>query len=37
MLGKFVFFSVEVYLIENGKIIVLVKGVILIGNGLEVM
>lgn len=35
--GKFVFFISEVYLIENGRIIILVKGVILIGNGLEVM
>lgn len=35
--GKYVFLVIEVYLIEDGWIIVLVKGVILIGNGLEMM
>lgn len=35
--GKFVFLVFEVYLIENGKIICLIKGVILIGFGIEVM
>lgn len=34
--GKFIFFVSEVYFIEDGKIIVLVKGVILIGFGFEV-
>lgn len=31
------FLVIEVYLIEDGCIIMLVKGVILIGNGLEIM
>lgn len=35
--GKFVFFILEVYLIENGKVMKLVKGVMLIGFGIEIM
>lgn len=35
--GKFVFFCIEVYKIEKGKVGVLVKGVMLIGNGLDVL
>lgn len=35
--GKFVFFILEVYLIENGKVMKSVKGVMLIGFGIETM
>ncbi len=35
--GKFVFSASEAYLIENGKVTKPVKGVTLIGNGLEVL
>lgn len=37
MNGKFVFFMNEVYFVENGEIIKFVKGVILIGNGFDVL
>lgn len=35
--GKFVFFIFEVYLIEKGKVMKVVKGVMLIGFGIEIM
>lgn len=35
--GKFVFSCIEVYCVKNGKVGVLVKGVILIGDGFVVM